>query len=142
MIISIKLLNKDAIIPKKATSKSSGYDLYSTIDHVLQPGEIKLIPLGFATTIPDGYEVQIRSRSGLSLKYGVVVANSPGTIDADFSMEWGVILTNISKQPFNIEKGTRIAQAVVQKVPDSEFVEIDSIQETDRKGGFGHTGVK
>lgn len=110
---------------------------------LLNPGEIKLIPTGFAVSVPSGYEVQIRPRSGLALKYGVGLVNSPGTIDSDYRGEVGIIMTNWGVEPFTIKRGDRIAQMIISRVFQAEFIEDNNLDDTSRgPGGFGHTGIK
>jgi dUTP pyrophosphatase len=125
------------------TSHSAGMDLYAELaeDLVLSPGARMLVPTGIAIALPDGYEAQIRPRSGLALKYGITMLNSPGTIDADYRGEIGVILINHGDAPFVVSDGERIAQMVVAPVVQSKLVEVDELDETTRgSGGFGHTG--
>jgi dUTP pyrophosphatase len=150
--IKIQLINENAKMPTKATSGSSGYDLYSPDDFSIIPKETHrflrqegenrvLIPLGFKLSIPKGYEVQIRPRSGLALKYGVTVLNSPGTIDSDYRGEVGVILVNHSAEIYEIKRGDRIAQMVIAKLPNLELEEVDDLDLTYRAdGGYGHSG--
>jgi len=131
-------------LPVKMTGQSAGFDLAAAVSEptVLQPGEIRLIPCGFAMALPAGYEAQVRPRSGLSSRYGVTLVNSPGTIDADYRGEVRVPLINHGKVPFTIERGMRIAQMIVMPVPPVELVEVDELDETSRgHGGFGHTGA-
>lgn len=110
---------------------------------LLNPGEIKLIPTGFALSVPLGYEVQIRPRSGLALKHGVGLVNSPGTIDSDYRGEVGIIMTNWGPEPFAIKRGDRIAQMIISRVFQADLVETDDLDDTSRgQGGFGHTGIK
>lgn len=146
LTVKIKRLHPDAIIPRYATAGSSGFDLHTIDEGVLLPGERALLRTGLAFEIPPGYEMQIRPRSGLAFKHGISVVNSPGTIDSDYRGDVGVILINHGHHPFRIEKSDRIAQAVIQRVPDVELVEVDadeSLSETERgDGGFGSTGVK
>lgn len=127
------------------TKGSSGCDVCAAVetDVVLQPGGRALVPTGFCFEIPQGYEVQVRSRSGLAVKHGVFVLNSPGTIDSDYRGEVKVILANTGSAPFTIKRGDRIAQLVVAPVAsDVDFAESENISETRRgAGGFGHTGV-
>lgn len=120
----------------------SGMDLVNASeDTILQPGERKLIPAGIIVAIPEGYELQIRSRSGLALKEGLMVLNSPGTVDSGYRGEVGVILFNASKGPVTIKKGMRVAQGVLQKVEEIEWEETDNIPASGRSdGGFGSTG--
>ncbi|PCK71541.1 dUTP diphosphatase [Paenibacillus larvae] len=124
---------------------ASGYDLHAAIeqDVILQPGERQLIPTGYAISMPEELEAQIRPRSGLAYKYGITTLNSPGTIDADYRGEIKVLLINHGHEPFRIERGERIAQMVFQLVPTVELVETEELTETVRGSrGFGHTGTK
>ena len=108
----------------------------------LQVGETKLVATGFAIEIPPGFEVQLRPRSGLALKHGLTMLNSPATIDSDYRGEVGVITTNLGREPFEIKRGDRIAQMVVARVERAEIVEVEELDESERgAGGFGHTGV-
>lgn len=135
----------DIALPCRMTPGSSGADLAAAIDadSTLLPGKRSLIPTGFCFEIPPGFEVQIRSRSGLAAKHGVMVLNSPGTIDSDYRGEVKVILVNLGDEPFTIKRGDRIAQAVPMHIAASlNFTEADAISETRRgAGGFGHTGI-
>jgi dUTP pyrophosphatase len=143
MQVKIQRLSKSVPVPAKATKDAAGFDLSSSIDVVIAPNTWTLVPTGLKVAIDPGYEMQIRSRSGLAYKKGVVVLNSPGTIDADYRGEVGVILFNNGENDFVIARGDRIAQAVIAMVPEVNFVEVDSLDETDRgEGGFGSTGVK
>jgi dUTP pyrophosphatase len=132
-------------IPQRMTKGSSGCDVCAAVetDVVLEPAGRALVPTGFCFEIPQGYEVQVRSRSGLAVKHGVFVLNSPGTIDSDYRGEVKIILANIGSAPFTIKRGDRIAQLVVAPVAsDIDFAENESISETKRgAGGFGHTGI-
>lgn len=131
-----------AIIPKKAHKSDAGMDLYAIRKDELQPSEYKVITLGFKMSLPYGYEAQVRPRSGLAAKMGISVLNTPGTIDADYRGEVGVILVNHSKQVFKIEKGDRIAQMVISKLDKFKTVEVATLEKTTRgEGGFGSTGV-
>ena len=162
--MKVQVINKSGNeLPKYETPQSAGMDLRadlwsinekflfdarvvrredSTIDHiVIEPGGRALIPTELYTAIPMGYEVQVRPRSGLALKYGITVLNTPGTIDADYRNGWGVILMNQGTEPFEVRQGDRIAQAVLAKVEQIEWEEVDELDSTDRGlGGFGHTG--
>jgi dUTP pyrophosphatase len=132
-------------IPHYQTEHSAGVDLYAAVasDTVIDGGAWKLVPTGIAIAIPEGYEGQVRPRSGLSLKFGIGMLNAPGTIDADYRGEVGVILFNFSDKPFTVRRGDRIAQLVFSKIEKAKFVKVDSLSETTRgAGGFGHTGVK
>lgn len=131
-------------LPAYATPRSAGCDLVAAVRETvdLQPGERRLVPTGLAIALPEGFEAQVRPRSGLALKHGVSVLNSPGTIDADYRGEIGIILINHSETTFTVERGMRIAQMVVQPVQQVTWVETDSLPETGRgAGGFGSTGA-
>ena len=130
-------------LPKVATQGSSGVDLAAAIEGELSiaPGERELVPTGFSLAIPRGFEAQVRPRSGLALRHGIVVPNSPGTIDADYRGEVKVILLNAGAETFVVKRGDRIAQLVIAPVVKSVFDEVESLDDTDRgKGGFGHSG--
>ena len=130
-------------LPVRMTAESAGMDLPAAVEQpvVLQPGEIRLIPCGFAMAIPPGYEAQVRPRSGLSSRFGITLINSPGTIDSDYRGEVQVPLVNHGKAPFTVERGSRIAQMLILPVPAVEVIEVDELDETSRgSGGFGHTG--
>ncbi|MFY9590046.1 dUTP diphosphatase [Rickettsia endosymbiont of Halotydeus destructor] len=138
-----KLVNFTNLLPSYATEHSAGMDLFAAnIEPVtIKAGEISLVPTGIAIALPTSYEAQIRPRSGLAAKYGITVANSPGTIDADYRGEIKVILINLSKQDFVIERGMRIAQMVIAKYEQISWEESDFLEETTRgAGGFGSTG--
>jgi dUTP pyrophosphatase len=125
------------------TSHSAGMDLYADLsaDAVLQPGSRLLVPTGIAIALPEGYEAQIRPRSGLALKHGISLVNSPGTIDADYRGEIGVILINHGEAPYLLKRGERIAQMVVAQFSRVVWDETGELEETQRgAGGFGHTG--
>ena len=144
--MQISIVNKSKHpLPEYKTRFSAGMDLRANIEDtiVLQPLERKLIPTGLYIELPEGYEAQIRPRSGLALKHGITIPNSPGTIDADYRGEVGIIVLNASDKPFTIEDGERICQMVVKEYCRVEWNEVDSLDETERgAGGFGHTGVK
>lgn len=134
---------KDLPLPAYATAGAAGLDLLAAIPEAVElaPGAFRLIPTGISIALPDGFEAQVRPRSGLALKNGVTVLNAPGTIDADYRGEVGAILINHGAAPFRIERGMRIAQMVVAPVAQAEFVERDKLPPTDRAaGGFGSTG--
>jgi len=134
---------RDLPLPKYQSDAASGMDLVAANveDVVLEPGEIRLIPTGLHISVPAGYEAQVRPRSGLALKHGIIVVNSPGTIDADYRGEVGVILGNLGREPFVVKRGTRIAQMVVTRVAHAKWVQVDKLDDTSRgRGGFGHTG--
>jgi dUTP pyrophosphatase len=128
--------------PKYETPQSAGADVRSKISTVVPAHGRVLVPTGMFVAIPDGYEIQVRPRSGLALKKGITVLNTPGTVDADYRNEIGVILFNTSDEDFSIEAGDRIAQIVLNKVEQINWIEVDKLDETDRANGFGHTGVK
>ena len=139
--ILVKLTSKSQM-PSKATNGSSGYDLSASEEVLIEPHTSALVGTGLFIEVPIGYELQIRSRSGLALKQGVVVFNSPGTIDSDYRGEIKVILFNHSSEPFKVEQGMRIAQMVLCAVPKSELLQIGELTSTERgSGGFGSTGL-
>ena len=143
--IQIKKLSNEVITPKYETLGSSGMDLAAYIeqDVVINSGDKALVPIGFSLSIPQGYEVQIRPRSGLAAKKGITVLNTPGTIDADYRGEIKVILINLSKDKFTIKNGERIAQMVVCPVEKVSLEEVEELSQTNRgTGGFGSTGNK
>ena len=132
-------------LPAYATEQSAGMDLRANLTEpiVLKPLERRLIPTGIFIALPEGYEAQVRPRSGLALKHGLTVLNAPGTIDADYRGEIGVVLINLSNKDFTINDGERIAQMVIARYEQAEFVEVEALNETERgAGGYGHTGVK
>ncbi|MGN0036282.1 MAG: dUTP diphosphatase [Bacteroidaceae bacterium] len=144
--MKIQLINRSKHpLPAYATSLSAGMDLRANLDQpvVLKPLGRVLVPTGLYMALPAGYEAQVRPRSGLALKKGITVLNAPGTIDADYRGEVGVILVNLSDEAFVIEDGERIAQLVVARHEQAEWVEVEQLDETERgEGGFGHTGKK
>lgn len=132
-------------MPTYATPQSAGMDLRANLEEpvVLHPMERRLIPTGLHIALPEGYEAQVRPRSGLALKHGLTVLNAPGTIDADYRGEIGVVLVNLSQEDFTINDGERIAQLVVARYEQVEFSLVETLDETERgEGGYGHTGVK
>lgn len=132
-------------LPTYATEHSAGMDLTAALEEAIEigPGERMLIPTGLAIALPDGYEAQIRPRSGLALKYGITVLNAPGTIDADYRGEIGVILANLGNDPFTVERGMRIAQMVIAKHAHVSWEVVEDLDETKRgTGGFGSTGTQ
>lgn len=167
MDIKIKRINPNAVIPKYATALSAGFDLVAVETTLLLPGATAVIPVGFSIELPEGYELQVRPRSGISLKTKLRLSNSPGTVDADFRNEVGVLVDNLnipiwltSNRVLNIKHewedldefdipvgsylikaGERIAQGVVARVEHVNFIESDDLSKTDRTGGFGSTGV-
>ncbi len=145
-MIKIKVVNKGRQqLPAYATSQSAGMDLRANIDTpiTLRPMERRIIPTGLYIALPPGLEAQVRPRSGLALKHGITVLNSPGTIDADYRGEIGVLLVNLSTDDFIITEGERIAQMVIARHEQGEFELTDELDDTERgAGGYGHTGVK
>ena len=145
-MIKIKVVNKGRQqLPAYATSQCAGMDLRANIDTpiTLRPMERRIIPTGLYIALPPGFEAQVRPRSGLALKHGITVLNSPGTIDADYRGEIGVLLVNLSTDDFIITEGERIAQMVIARHEQGEFELTDELDDTERgAGGYGHTGVK
>lgn len=145
-MIKVQVINKGhQQLPAYATPQSAGMDLRANIDEsiTLHPMERRLIPTGLYIALPVGYEAQIRPRSGLALKHGITVLNTPGTVDADYRGEVMVLLVNFSQEDFIINDGERIAQMVIARHEQGEFVEVETLDETERgAGGYGHTGVK
>lgn len=146
MKVKVNIINKSKnALPAYATELSAGMDLRASLDApvTLNPMQRKLIPTGLFIELPEGYEAQIRPRSGLALKKGITVLNTPGTIDADYRGEIGVILINLGEEPFVIENGERICQMVIAQHSVATLVEVIELTDTDRgAGGFGHTGKK
>ena len=131
-------------LPQYATPQSAGMDLRANLDApvTLRPMERRLIPTGLYISLPPGYEAQVRPRSGLALKHGITVLNAPGTIDADYRGEVGVVLINLSEEPFVVNDGERIAQMVIARHEQASFTIVDALDETERgTGGYGHTGI-
>jgi dUTP pyrophosphatase len=143
--MQIKVVNKSGHdLPQYATPQSAGMDLRAHLEApvTLHPMERRLIPTGLYISLPPGYEAQVRPRSGLALKHGITVLNAPGTIDADYRGEVGVVLVNLSQQDFVVNDGERIAQMVVARYEQAQFVSVSELDETERgAGGYGHTGV-
>lgn len=147
MKIDISLLPhaKDLPLPAYATEHSAGMDLLAAVeeDLTILPHQHALVRTGIAISLPEGYEAQVRPRSGLALKHGITVLNSPGTIDADYRGEIGVILINLGGEPFVVTRGMRIAQMVISEYARSKWVQVEELQESGRgAGGFGSTGTK
>ena len=144
--IKIKRINKDfddIELPSYATSGSSGMDIRAAVkeDMIVRHGKIILVPTNLSVEIPHGYEIQVRPRSGLAIKHGIGVLNSPGTIDADYRGEIKIILFNFSKEDFKISRGDRIAQIILSKVYLAKFIQTNDLADSSRgEGGFGHTG--
>ena len=144
--MKVKVINKGhQPLPQYATAQSAGLDLRANLESPveLQPMERRLIPTGLYIALPQGFEAQVRPRSGLALKHGITVLNSPGTIDADYRGEVGVLLINLSDKAFTVNDGERIAQMVIARHEQAEFKQVEMLDETERgAGGYGHTGVK
>jgi len=145
VILKVKRLgnNTNVPLPSYQSDGSSGLDLCAAVSNnlTLQPGDIKLIPTGLSISLPEGYEAQIRPRSGLALRYGLGFVNAPGTIDADYRGEIGVIAINWGKKPLTIKRGERIAQMVIHTVSRAIVEEVNELDTTSRgEGGFGHSG--
>ena len=143
--ILVKRLSKNISLPKYETEESSGMDLAANVDQIVEihPGKSAIIPTGIAISIPKNFEVQIRPRSGLAAKSQITVLNTPGTIDADYRGELKVILINLGKKKFIIEKGLRVAQMVLCPITKASLREVDKLEKTERgSGGFGSTGIK
>jgi dUTP pyrophosphatase len=142
--IKVKKFRPEAAIPRYMTEQAAGVDLVACLPGdvlVLEPGERVVVPTGLGIQLPPGWEAQVRPRSGMAIKHGITVLNTPGTIDADYRGEIGVILVNHSKTPFIVQHGDRIAQLVFAKVGFAHFEEVDDLTETDRgAGGYGSTG--
>ncbi len=139
--IKIKKLHKDAVIPMYATKGSAGFDIHTVNESCIKAGDTQIIKTGLSFEILEGYELQIRPRSGLSAKTKLRISNAPGTIDSDFRGEVGIIIDNIGKEDLVINKGDRIAQAVLCPVIQAEFEEVEELSSTERsEGGFGSTG--
>lgn len=144
--VTVKIINKSKNdLPKYSTPSAAGMDLRANLEApvTLAPLERKLIPTGLFIELPEGYECQIRPRSGLALKHGITVLNTPGTVDADYRGEIGVILVNLSNEPFVVNHGERICQMVVARHATAEWTVAETLADSERgAGGFGHTGVK
>ena len=141
--VKIKKLHDEAVVPRYMTTHAAGVDLHAVLDEPLElvPGQRILVPTGLAMEIPDGYEGQVRPRSGLALKKGISVVNTPGTIDADYRGEIGIIIINLSDQDFEVVDGERICQMVINKVEKVNWMEVEDLEASQRgSGGFGHTG--
>jgi dUTP pyrophosphatase len=134
----------DIPLPCYMTPHAAGLDICAAIaaELVLPKGEIAMLPTGFAIALPDGYEAQIRPRSGLAVKHGIALINSPGTIDADYRGEIMIAVINLGRKPYTFHRGDRVAQMIMQKVPQVRLLEVSQLDDTRRNtGGFGHTGV-
>jgi dUTP pyrophosphatase len=144
--MKVQIINKSHHqLPQYATPQSAGVDLRANLNEpiILHPLERRLVPTGLYIALPEGYEAQVRPRSGLALKHGLSVLNTPGTIDADYRGEIGVVLINLSQEDFVIKDGERIAQMVIARCEQGALVTVDVLDETERgAGGYGHTGLK
>lgn len=135
---------QDLPLPRFMTSGAAGMDLYANVaeEVVIAPGKIKLVPTGISIAVPEGYEAQIRPRSGLAIKHGISLVNTPGTIDSDYRGEINLIMINFGDKPFIIKRGDRIAQMVINKIEIPNIIEVEKLDETNRgTGGFGSTGL-
>lgn len=143
--MKVKIINRSHHqLPEYATAQSAGVDLRANLDEpvVMKPLERRLIPTGLFISLPVGFEAQVRPRSGLAIKKGITVLNTPGTIDADYRGEIGVILINLSQEAFTVNDGERIAQMVIARHEQAEWIQVETLDETERgAGGFGHSGV-
>ena len=143
--MKVKIINRSHHqLPEYATAQSAGVDLRANLNEpiVMKPMERRLIPTGLFISLPVGFEAQVRPRSGLAIKKGITVLNTPGTIDADYRGEIGVILINLSQEDFTVNDGERIAQMVIARHEQAEWIQVETLDETERgAGGFGHSGV-
>ena len=136
--------NNDLPLPKYMSDGASGMDMYAAVTdtEIIPPREVAMIPVGIRIALPEGFEAQVRPRSGLAAKHGVGILNSPGTIDSDYRGEIKIIMFNFGKEPFVINRGDRIAQMIITRVARAVLIEQDDLEDTERgSGGFGHTGV-
>jgi len=141
LTVKIQKITEGAVIPSYAHPGDAGVDLYAAEDAVLKPGERRLIRTGIKIAVPKGYEAQVRPKSGLALKFGLSIVNTPGTIDAGYRGEVGVICINLGSEPIKIEKGKKVAQMVFKKIETVKFEEVPQLDDTSRgEGGFGSTG--
>lgn len=139
--IKIKRLSEDGMMPTKANPNDACYDLYSTVNTIIQPNEIVIIPTDISIEMPYGFEGQIRPRSGLAAKHGITVLNAPGSIDKNFTGNVSIILINLGKETYEIKYGDRVAQIAFRKVDETELIEVNELEETDRgQNGFGSSG--
>ncbi|MGE0824480.1 MAG: dUTP diphosphatase [Candidatus Binatia bacterium] len=139
-----KRRDDDVPLPQYMTADAAGMDIYAALDQdlTIAPLGRALIPTGFALALPRGYEAQVRPRSGLALRSGLTILNTPGTIDADYREEVQILIINLGDQPVQVQRGDRIAQLVVAPVSRVEWQEVEHLEPTQRGGGFGHTGIK
>jgi len=142
VLVKIKKLREDAILPHYAHDGDAGMDVYSVVDEILYPYDRKLIPTGLSFEIPKGYEIQVRPKSGLALKHGITIPNTPGTLDSGYRGELGVIMLNVSRRPYEVKKGQKIAQIILSKYESAEIELVNELTDTTRgQGGFGSTGL-
>ncbi|MBU1702526.1 MAG: dUTP diphosphatase [Candidatus Eisenbacteria bacterium] len=142
--IAVQRLSPRAQLPRRQTAGASGWDLHACLeeDQVIQPGARAAIPSGIAVAVPEGYELQIRPRSGLAWRQGVTIVNTPGTIDADYRGEIKILLVNLGSEPFRVRHGDRVGQMILSSVPAGILEEVEELSATERgAGGFGHTGL-
>lgn len=142
-LLKIKWLRRPGLVPSYATGGASGLDVHAFLDSpvTIAPGQWRLIPTGFALQVPDGFEVQVRPRSGMALRHGITVLNSPGTVDSDYRGEVGIILVNMGPEPYVVEPGQRVAQLVVCPVVRVDVRVVEELEDTVRgRRGFGHSG--
>jgi len=135
---------EDLPLPRYMSEAAAGMDVCAAVEGplVVRPGEVRLVPTGLYVAVPPGYEVQVRPRSGLALEHGLTIVNAPGTIDADYRGEVGIIVGNVGREPFTVTRGQRIAQLVVAAIARAEVRLVEALPETDRgAGGFGHSGT-
>ena len=141
--VQITKIKDNAKIPSYAHKGDAGMDLYSTEDYTIKPGERVLVSTGIKIALPNGFEAQVRAKSGLALKYGLTVLNAPGTIDSEYRGEVGVIAINLGQEDYNIKAGEKVAQLVIKNVYEAELEELDNLDDTTRgDGGFGSTGLE
>ena len=143
MKLKVKKINPEAIIPGYAHEGDSGMDLYSVENTTIEPGERKTVKTGLAVSLPKGFEAQVRPKSGLAVNHGITVLNTPGTVDSSYRGQIMIIVINLGKEPYKVEKGKKIAQMVIARVEKAEVEETDELDETTRSdGGFGSTGLQ
>lgn len=136
---------RDLPMPRQATPSSAGFDLRARVDGPLEipPGGRSLVPTGIAIALPEGYEAQVRPRSGLAVRYGMTLLNTPGTVDSDYRGEVQLILVNLGQEPVTVNRGDRVAQLIVHRLPEVVLEEVETLPESGRgAGGFGHTGSR
>lgn len=144
VLIKRKENTSDLPLPQYVTPGASGMDLYADVEGelILEPGDIKLVSCGIYLSIPEGFEAEVRPRSGLALKHGITLVNTPGTIDSDYRGLISLIMTNLGKVPFRVKRGDRVAQLIIKEVIRAELLEAEELDATVRsEGGFGHTGI-